>query len=106
MGRLIDEDSLKFTNFEIIMCDGDYKQAFKLFCEKLDNAPTIDAEPVRHGHWVKSSEYKGDNISGYTDIHWVCSECGEEAIVNEWYVYDLTDYCPHCGAKMGLKDGE
>ena len=62
--------------------------------------PTVDAEPVRHGHWVKSSEYRGDDTSSYIDNHWKCSECGKEAIVNEWYMYDLTDYCPHCGAKM------
>ena len=97
--RIIDADNLEIdyivasttTNTEC------YRYVSK---EQIDNAPTVDAEPVRHGHWVKSPEYRGDNISGYTDNHWVCSECGKEAIVNEWYMYDLTDYCPNCGAKM------
>jgi len=66
----------------------------------LDICPAVEVESVRHGYWVKSSEYKGDDTSGYIDNRWTCSECGEEAIVNEWFMYDLTDYCPHCGAKM------
>lgn len=44
--RLIDADSVNFTNFEIVMCEGDFKQAFKLLCEKLDNAPTVDAVEI------------------------------------------------------------
>lgn len=40
-GRLIDEQKALLTNLEIFMCDGSYKDALKLICEKLDNAPTI-----------------------------------------------------------------
>lgn len=54
----------------------------------VEDAPTIEAEPVRHGHW-EESVYRG---------MLACSECriyhipkGDE--------YDFT-YCPHCGAKM------
>ena len=44
-GRLIDEQKVLLTNLEIFMCDGSYKEALKLICEKLDDAPTIiDAE--------------------------------------------------------------
>ena len=44
-GKLIDADKLGLTNFEIVMCDGDYKEALKMLCEKIKNAPTIvDAE--------------------------------------------------------------
>ena len=74
MGRLIDEDSIKFTEFEIVMCEGSFKEAFKLLCDKLDNAPRVDAKPVRHGHWVRTD--KTDKFI------WECSECG----------YGLTDY--------------
>ncbi len=90
MGRLIDEDSLKFTNFEIVMCEGDFRKAFKLLCEKLDNAPTVDAEPVRHGRWEK---VYGDHISmGLRPWVVCCSECGK--------VGTESNYCPECGAKM------
>jgi hypothetical protein len=40
-GRLIDERKALLTDLEIFMCDGSYKDALKLICEKLDNAPTI-----------------------------------------------------------------
>lgn len=44
-GRLIDADKLGLTDFEIVMCDGDYKKGLKMLCEKIENAPTIlDAE--------------------------------------------------------------
>ena len=56
----------------------------------LDEVQTVDAEPVRHGKWKKTS------------CKWVtyaCSECGErtdETIMGEpRYVY-----CPMCGARM------
>lgn len=49
----------------------------------IDNAPTIDAEPVRHGRWIKDDYYR----------RWSCSECG--ALVR----HNCSDYC-NCGAKM------
>ena len=50
-----------------------------------------DVAPVVHGRWMPfHSEAAGD-------IQY-CSACeiGFDA---------KTDYCPHCGAKMGIKDG-
>jgi rRNA maturation protein Nop10 len=53
------------------------------------------------GKWIRTAEeYIGDDISGFYDYHWACSECGKEAIINNWNIYELSDYCPHCGAKM------
>ena len=48
------------------------------------------------GHWVPVG------FSGYADgapvyEEWECSECHEEHYGNE---DTLTDYCPHCGARM------
>ena len=55
--RLIDADKVMFTNFEIIMCEGDYKKAFKLLCEKLDDAPTIEIVHCRECiHLQKSGQ--------------------------------------------------
>ena len=53
--------------------------------------PAADVAPVVHGRWIPfHSEAAGD-------IQY-CSACeiGFDA---------KTDYCPHCGAKMGIKDG-
>lgn len=52
------------------------------------NAPTVDAEPVRHGKWT---------------IYKECSECCELALYNANEEFVLSKYCPHCGAKMDLK---
>lgn len=60
--------------------------------------PTVDAEPVRQGHWIGYPEcLKYENALDDSDI--VCSVCGE--------AFDILDndterfaYCPHCGAKM------
>lgn len=66
----------------------------------LDNAPTIEAEPVRHGEWNKSEDdYYGLNI-------YQCSVCHEE------WCFEIDDdvkdlnyhYCPNCGAKMDGKE--
>lgn len=54
----------------------------------IEDAPTIDAEPVRHGHWI------GKPIAGYGTVR--CSACGNVFSENngKW------NYCPDCGAKM------
>lgn len=88
-GEYISRESLGLTDFEIIMCDGDYKEGLKLLLEKIENAPSADVAPVRHGRWIKDGE----------DGPVCCSECGEE---HEWGDYRAS-YCDTCGAKM---DGE
>lgn len=62
---------------------------FELQDERL--APTVDAEPVVHGHWVDNG------------IVWSCSACGKMPTYGMGYVQarnELYAYCPHCGAKM------
>ena len=69
--------------------------------DAIDEAPTIDAEPVRHGKWIEHHEPY--TWMGYT--YWSCSECGFEC----GYEKDITirtNYCPNCGAKMNeVNDG-
>ena len=52
----------------------------------IDNIPTVEAEPVRHGNWVRN-----DNGT------YSCSEC-YSWIPNEQHHY--ARYCLFCGAKM------
>lgn len=54
----------------------------------IDRAPTIDAEPVRHGKWI------GKPIAGYCTVR--CSVCGDVLLMND----GKYRYCPNCGARM------
>ena len=64
----------------------DYRE---LIDEILD-APTVDAEPVRHGHWINHFD---DLFPEDSSVE--CSVCHEyEGIMAN------DNYCPHCGAKM------
>lgn len=67
--------------------------------EKVIKPPP--AQPERKtGHWERHNTYYGDDVSGSIDPDWRCSECGGKANVNEFFMYDLTDFCPNCGADM------
>lgn len=68
-----------------------------LSAEKFEAAinaiPAADVAPVVHGVWACVN--KIDPISGYR-----CSKC--RRIVG----FDLTPYCPNCGAKMDGGDND
>lgn len=55
----------------------------------IRNAPSIDAEPVRHGYWTEDG---------------CCSECGEMGLYNGNEEIVLSSYCPYCGEKMDVKE--
>ena len=81
MTRYIDADLVhraKFQTEDLI-----YKRGWN---DALDGvakcAPTVDAEPVRHGKWT------------ITPSHIECSECGES------FMLFPSNYCPNCGARM------
>lgn len=84
-------------------CDGACDMQARIYADRaadalvswLADVPTIDAEPVRHGHWVKHPAYDDFDI---------CTSCGtgcRRRIVDDGWT---TEYgyirCPHCGAKM------
>ena len=50
----------------------------------INNAPTVDAEPVKHGHWIDINE---------NGSLWECSICGDRSCC-------CGNYCMECGAKM------
>ena len=76
--------------------DGEkYKEAV----DGLRHLPSV--QPMRKtGKWIEKPEYHGDDISGFIDNCWTCDQCGKQAIVNSWGMYDLSDFCPNCGADM------
>lgn len=46
--RLIDGDKIGLTDFEIIMCNGNYKEALKMLLNKIEDAPTIEQPEIIH----------------------------------------------------------
>ena len=75
--RLIDADAL---------CEGLVSNHPVVIAAKC--APTIDAEPVRHGKWVHVE-----------DDEYLCSACKMEFTIEDFESF-VTNYCPNCGAKM------
>ena len=59
----------------------------------IDNQPTADVEEVKHGKWYRHTQKE------HGDTCFYCSVC-EEMALSDCMVWELTDYCPHCGAKM------
>lgn len=71
--------------------------------DALMTLPTVDAVPIRHGHWVRWYEEIYDSFGiGYVP-HYKCSECD-----TEYDQYDAMrmNYCPNCGVKLDGKDGD
>ena len=92
--RLIDADALRnvFDAMHAIPGGSHVDHLVLLGIKKhIDDAPTIDAEHVRHARWVKT---KFDE--------YVCSLCGEEA-PNDGFNCGAK-YCYECGAKMDAKE--
>lgn len=101
--RLIDADKL-VENLELMAkYQPEHKQSTILgVCATIKAAPTIDAEPVRHGRWIPRRV-------GADQTQFQCSECPRTIVVVNDYFAKPTKwankkypYC-HCGAKM---DGE
>lgn len=91
MARLIDADALKemICNNVYPITDFFNSQDYGMFwtggIEKaIDEAPTIEAEPIRHGKWISHGSY------------FTCSVCDEEQFGIDTGRY----YCQNCGAKM------
>lgn len=101
MARLIDADALKekicnnvypITDF---FNSRDYGMFWTGGIEKaIDEAPTIDAEPIRYGEWIGKPM-----IGGYSRMR--CSVCDNVFLDNK----EKWNYCPCCGAKMDEVEG-
>ena len=102
--RLIDAEA--FLKAEIDRCGsaplvGTCTSDNEYLSESLKKAPTIEAKPVIHAHWV--TEQEAEEINRY-DLTYCCSACGH----CDW---DCTEsegfeYCPNCGAKMDEKEND
>ena len=90
--RLIDAEA--FLKTEIDRCGsaplvGTCTSDNQYLSDRLKKAPTIEAKPVVHGHWIEKEKYS-------FGIMYDCSLC-DNRILDNGYSWN---YCPNCGAKM------
>lgn len=85
--RLIDANELKI-NVILPRC-GAKTIIGDAIRKMIDSAPTIDAEPVRHGKWIFNPSDAIEAMFAKPK----CSECGFESA-------DGGNYCSECGARM------
>lgn len=105
--RLIEADEilreLKNCRNELCLKCGEYTGEYLGNCDgcrynrrnmaKWEELPTVDAEPVRHGRWVRLDMHKG--MADHK-----CTSCGMEVYVPTSWGEPLYGYCPVCGAIM------
>ena len=109
--RLIDADELRKEKLDLIdreklvqeiksqsnrLCLGNISTSdidVEDIVQLIVDAPTVDAEPVRHGKWQPMNERN----EIYGDVY-MCDNCGHGFVICENF-----HYCPNCGEKM---DGE
>lgn len=101
--RLIDADNL-FKNNVIIVRGEDGEVVAQQMIAILHNAPTIEAELVKHGRWVEKKRWSMGKWHKWLE----CSECGNQDHDLDMYK-DMpfiapANYCPNCGAKMNLEE--
>ena len=92
--RLIDADALKEKLRELwveklqMPMEDDLFLTF-VMCD-IDNTPTIDAEPVKHGKW---KYYNYSDINNPYVGFYECTVCKQHEHIKH-------KFCPNCGAKM------
>lgn len=92
--RLIDADEFVNEIYKCVMYGNTaYVDKYEVI-HRLNNVPTIEAEPTRHGRWI------GKPTAGYSTVR--CSVCRDVFLENngKW------EYCPHCGARMDEMNDE
>lgn len=85
--RLIDADKLRKDVLDLPNCYNGFSDTYDkaMIVDLVDEQPTVDAETVKHGHWMVDED---GNIT--------CSECGHHGVGD--------NYCERCGAKMDISD--
>ena len=98
MSRYIDADKLRKDVLDLPNCYNGFSDTYDkaMIIDLIDEQPTVDAKPVRHGHWIKANDPMSSPFD--TMKRCLCSECREWAAV--------TSYCPNCGAKMDDEENE
>ena len=93
--RLIDADGLSENIHDNVSTPYEEAVAAKEDClREIEEAPTIDAVPVRYGRW------------GVDGVYVVCSVCNKFTLSPIVKQLPTFKYCPNCGAKMNGGDAD
>ena len=85
--RLIDADALLEYKFPNGFSRWDEQEVVYAVHEKdILSAPTVEAEPTKHGHWTRVDYYPVGH-------DYICSICDRKHSGS-------FNFCPDCGAKM------
>ena len=103
MPELIDRSKLRNTICaacaERLQCAELGNVCFEVAC--INSAPTISAEPVKHGRWIKEYQYL------YGGEQWVNQYCSLCEIHTRQRIRDgLYKFCPNCGGQMDADANE
>ena len=90
--RLIDADALE-PYYRLMQDNATGMKMMALPDGIVDQQPTVEATPARHGKWIYGNEF-----------HWYtasCNHCGYKRYTDikaaKWNAWK---YCPNCGARM------
>jgi hypothetical protein len=104
------QDSLLNPNSPPVWTNEHLEELLNDFYLIPKDTPIADVAKVKHGVWLTQEYQDGKDDEG---DEWVektaeqgdyayCSLCLNDALLNGGEAYVLSDYCPHCGAKMDL----
>ena len=95
MSRYIDADKLheKIIDKQVLAIYEDWDfNTVRDIRHTINEMPTADVEPVRHGRWEKTGWQRG------ISYEYRCSECKHRIWKKK--TQKLPNYCEKCGAKM------
>lgn len=79
----ISREAICLTDFEIAMCNGDYKELCKMLLDKIANVPAADVRPV-----VYCRDCKDWKRSELTPSYHVCTY-----VIGAQFVRKAEDFC-------------
>lgn len=81
------------ATIEVIMSEPPDAHYSQWYVDKIKSIPAADVVEVRHGRWVNT----------HSDSEFAqCSLC-KYPVYAAW-VWNLTNYCPNCGAKIDVEE--
>ena len=95
--KLIDPKKIRFAMAPIapFLVGNSVHYEWIAFRDEVNQIPIIEAEPVKHAHWVPCEDEYEDEYK--------CSACGGTQFFAMTPQDEGWEYCPHCGAKMDEK---